>query len=179
MPRLLSLLVCFLVLAPLWSSIWSWAWSAGAGSAWAATVGKETGLPVPRYVSLRSGEVNVRSGPGSRYPIQWVFKRRNLPVAVVAEFDTWRKIRDFESTEGWVHQSMLSGRRMIQVIGQVRTLRRDPGGSAPAVARMEPGVLGNLEDCQHEWCEVRVSGLSGWISRAHIWGVDVKEGLGE
>ena len=67
---------------------------------------------------------------------------------------------------------------MVQVIGQIRTLRRDPGESASAVARLEPGVLANLEDCRHEWCEIRVSGLSGWVSRAHIWGVDVKEALG-
>jgi SH3-like domain-containing protein len=130
-------------------------------------------------VSLRSNEVNVRAGPGARYPIEWVFKRRNLPVEVVAEFDTWRKIRDFEGTEGWAHQSMLSGRRMVQVIGQIRTLRRDPGESASAVAHLEPGVLANLEDCRHEWCEIRAFGLSGWVSRAHIWGVDVKEAFGK
>ena len=171
MLRLISLFVCLLVLSPVRFPM--------VPVVQAATVGKQTGLPVPRYVSLRSGEVNVRAGPGSRYPIEWVFKRRSLPVEVVAEFDTWRKIRDFEGTEGWVHQSMLSGRRMIQVIGQIRTLRRDPGSSAPAVARMEPGVLGNLEDCQHKWCEIQVSGLSGWVSRAHIWGVGVKEGLSE
>jgi SH3-like domain-containing protein len=171
MLRLISLLFCLLVLCPVLFPI--------VPAAQAATVGKQTGLPVPRYVSLRSSEVNVRAGPGSRYPIEWVFKRRSLPVEVVAEFDTWRKIRDFEGTEGWVHQSMLSGRRMIQVIGQIRTLRRDPGSSAPAVARMEPGVLANLENCQLQWCEIQVSGLSGWVSRAHIWGVGVKEGLGE
>lgn len=142
-----------------------------------ADVGRETGLPVPRYVSLHSSEVNVRAGPGSRYPIKWVFQRRSLPVEVVAEFDTWRKIRDFEGTEGWVHQSVLSGRRTVLVIGEIRTLRRDPGRSAPAVARMEPGVLGQLDDCRFEWCEIRVSGIAGWVSRAHIWGVDVKEAL--
>jgi len=177
MPRSIPVFVYLLMLIPALAVLGTAGALMSAPIAEAATIGKETGLPVPRYVSLRSGEVNVRAGPGSRYPIEWVFKRRNLPVEVVAEFDTWRKIRDFEGTEGWVHQSMLSGRRMIQVIGQVRTLRRDPGGSAPAVARMEPGVLGNLEDCLHEWCEIRVSGLSGWVSRAHIWGVDVKESL--
>ena len=171
MLRLINLFFCLLVLCPVLFPI--------VPAVRAATVGKQTGLPVPRYVSLRSGEVNVRAGPGSRYPIEWVFKRRSLPVEVVAEFDTWRKIRDFEGTEGWVHQSMLSGLRMIQVIGQIRTLRRDPGSSAPAVARMEPGVLANLENCQQKWCEIQVSGLSGWVSRAHIWGVGVKEGLGE
>lgn len=153
-------------------------WSASPRASDGA-VGKETGLPVPRYVSLRAAEVNVRTGPGSRYPIDWVYKRRSLPVEVVAEFDTWRKIRDFEGTEGWVHQSMLSGRRTVLVIGQVRTLRRDPGNSAPAVARMEPGVLGQLEACEHEWCEIRVSGIAGWVSRSHIWGVGLNEALAD
>jgi SH3-like domain-containing protein len=165
MLKLLSVIVCLVFLG-----------STGP-SAVAATVGKQTGLPVPRYVSLRSNEVNLRAGPGARYPIEWVFKRRSLPIEIVAEFDTWRKIRDFEGTEGWAHQSMLSGRRMVQVIGAIRTLRRYASDLSSAVARLEPGVLANLEDCQHEWCEVRVSGFSGWVSRAHIWGVDIKEAL--
>lgn len=142
----------------------------------AATLGKHTGLPVPRYVSLKAREVNVRTGPGGRYPITWVFQRRRLPVEVVAEFDTWRKIRDFEGTQGWVHESMLSGRRTVLVIGGIRTLHRDPSHSALVVARMEPGVLARLEECGYEWCEIKVSGLSGWISRAHIWGVGLTEG---
>ena len=167
MLRLLSVIACLIFLGSTGLSVM------------AATVGKQTGLTVPRYVSLRSNEVNVRAGPGARYPIEWVFKRRGLPVEVVAEFDTWRKIRDFEGTKGWAHKSMLSGRRMVQVIGQIRTLRRDPGELAPAVARLEPSVLAKLEDCRHEWCEIRISGLSGWVSRAHIWGVDVKEAFGK
>ena len=142
----------------------------------AVTLGKQTGLPVPRYVSLSAQEVNVRTGPGGRYPIAWVFQRRSLPVEVVAEFDTWRKIRDFEGTQGWVHQSMLSGRRTVLVIGELRALRHDPSSTASAVARLEPGVLARLEGCRPEWCEIKVSGLFGWISRAHIWGVGSAEG---
>ncbi|MBM85471.1 MAG: hypothetical protein CMM47_05565 [Rhodospirillaceae bacterium] len=143
----------------------------------AATMGKQTGLPVPRYVSLRAEEVNVRTGPGSRYPIAWVFQRRSLPVEVVAEFDTWRKIRDSDGTQGWVHQSMLSGRRTVLVIGDTRTLRLDPNRSAPVVARMEPGVLARLQACSYDWCEVKVSGLTGWVNRAYIWGVGLAEGI--
>ena len=75
-----------------------------------ADLGKETGLRVPRFVSMNSAKVNVRAGPGTRYPIKWVFQRKTLPVQIVAESDTWRKIRDFEGIEGWVHQRMLSGR---------------------------------------------------------------------
>ena len=95
-------------------------------------------LPVPRFVTLKGDEVNVRAGPGRRYPINWVFLRRSMPVEVVAEFDTWRKIRDFEGIEGWVHQSLLSGRRGALILGDgLRDLRRSPDPEAP-VGRPRP-----------------------------------------
>jgi len=143
----------------------------------ATTVGTETGLPIPRYVTLRAKEVNVRAGPGARYPIEWVYQRPNLPVEVVAEFDTWRKIRDHDGTEGWVHQSMLSGRRAVLVIGGDHLLRRRPDPGAPPVARVEAGVIGTLEGCRRDWCEIGVAGLGGWIHRSQIWGVRVDEAL--
>ncbi|MCR9070446.1 MAG: SH3 domain-containing protein [Alphaproteobacteria bacterium] len=139
------------------------------------SVGSETGLPIPRFVTLRAREVNVRTGPGVRYPIDWVYQRPNLPVEVVAEFDTWRKIRDFEGTEGWVHQSMLSGRRTVIVVTAVRMLRREPAESAPAMARLEPGVIAWLEVCRDDWCEVEVAGIDGWLRRGDVWGVRVGE----
>ena len=148
-----------------------------AGPAIAATVGTETGLPIPRYVTLRAKEVNVRAGPGVRYPIEWVYQRPNLPVEVIAEFDTWRKIRDPDGTEGWVHQQMLSGRRAVLVIGAERLLRRTPEPNAPTVARLEIGVIGWLDGCRQDWCEVDVAGLDGWIPRSHIWGVRADEAL--
>jgi SH3-like domain-containing protein len=163
---LLTVLIAFVVLL-----------TGGAAPVLARTVGSETGLPIPRYVTLRTAEANMRSGPGVRYPVQWVFLRRNLPVEVIAEFDNWRKIRGHENTEGWVHQSMLSGRRTVVVIGPVRTLRREPTDSTPAVARMEAGVIGWLEECRPQWCEVEVSGITGWVHRAHIWGVRETEAL--
>lgn len=143
----------------------------------AETVGSVTGLPVPRYVTLRADEVNVRTGPGVRYPVDWVFVRENMPVEIVSEFENWRKIRDFEGTEGWVHQSMLSGRRAVLVIGRNRTLRRESTDSAPAVAHMEPGVIAWLDSCVQEWCEIEVAGLSGWVHRSAIWGVRADEAL--
>ena len=139
---------------------------AGAGSATAGTDSK-----IPRFLSLRADTVNVRAGPGVRYPVQWVYKRRSLPVEVIAEFDTWRKIRDFEGTEGWVHQNMLSGRRTTIVTRTTRTLRREAKNAAAAVARLEPGVLGRLLECEGEWCRVEVAGLKGWLRRGEIWGV--------
>ena len=129
------------------------AMSLAAGrKATADTLGSETKLPVPRFVSLRSGEVNLRTGPGTNYPVDWVFVRRELPVEVIAEFDVWRKIRDWQGTVGWVHQSMLDGRRTARVTGADRELRSEPVDSAAAVARLAPGVIGRLLECEAAWC---------------------------
>ena len=95
-----------------------------------ADLGKETGLRVPRFVSMNSSKVNVRAGPGTRYPIKWVFQRKTLPVQIIAESDTWRKIRDFEGIEGWVHQRMLSGRRRAVVTGAIQQLKKEPQETA-------------------------------------------------
>src|SRR5882762_6474783 len=112
----------------------------------------ESSLPVPRFVSLRSDEVNVRTGPGVRYPIDWVFQRKTMPVQILAEVETWRKIRSIDGTEGWVHQSMLTGRRTAIVLGEVRTLRRKNDPEAAAVVLLEPGVIGALLECRTTWC---------------------------
>ncbi len=130
----------------------------------------ESGLPLPRFVSLRADKVNVRTGPGVRYPVDWVFVRRGLPVEVVAEFEHWRKVRDWEGTEGWVHQSMLSGARSVLVAGKIRALRARPAANAAVVARAEPGVVAELLECEGDWCRVEAAGFRGWIRRADAWG---------
>jgi SH3-like domain-containing protein len=136
-----------------------------------ALAANKTGLPLPRFVSLRKDKVNVRTGPGIRYPVDWVFTYRNMPVEIVAEFETWRKIRDWQGTIGWVHQSMLSGRRWVIVRDSTQPLYRTGEANAPIVARVESKVLGRLKQCRSAWCEVDVSGIQGWIRRAAIWGV--------
>jgi SH3-like domain-containing protein len=128
-------------------------------------------LPVPRFVSLRSEQVNVRTGPGERYPIDWIFNRKDLPVEIVAEFENWRKIRDFEGAEGWVHQRMLIGRRSILVRDKVRELHSKPQSEAEVVARLEPNVVAKLIECQGPWCRVEAQGIAGWLRRAEFWGV--------
>jgi SH3-like domain-containing protein len=130
-----------------------------------------TGLPLPRFVSLRASEVNLRTGPGVRYPIEWVYRRRNMPVEIIDEFETWRRIRDWEGTVGWVHQSMLQGRRTLRVTGEMRVVRRSPDPSASPVVRLEPGVLGRLESCEEVWCEVEIAGFSGWLRRDEFYGL--------
>lgn len=138
-----------------------------------AMAGETSGLPLPRFVSLRSDEVNLRTGPGQRYPIDWIYARKDLPVEVIAEFEAWRKIRDWQGTEGWVHQSMLSGRRMMVVIGGQHQLRGSDGDSADILAVVEPGVLGRLLQCprNRDYCRVEVDRVQGWFKRDEIWGV--------
>lgn len=132
----------------------------------------DKGGKLPRYASLRSAEVNVRTGPGPRYPVDWVFMRRDMPVEIVAEFDTWRKIRDWQNTEGWVHQSMLSSRRFVLVVAdEVQPLLRRADDTGPAVAILEPGVVAQLVQCDLQWCRLQATRVSGWVKRNSIWGV--------
>ncbi len=130
-----------------------------------------TGLPLPRFVSLRASEVNLRSGPGTRYPIDWVYRRSGMPVEIIDEFDTWRRIRDWQGTEGWVHQSMVQGRRSVLITGQRRTLKRRPEAAAPGVAMLDAGVIAGLERCRDGWCEVSAGGYSGWLPRDSFYGL--------
>lgn len=129
-----------------------------------------TNLPLPRFAVLRASQVNLRTGPGVRYPIDWIFQRRNLPVEITAEFENWRKIRDEQGTEGWVHRQMLSGKRSVLIIGGEQVLRRQADSSSPAVARLEPGVIAQIVECNGDWCRVEASGFRGWLPRAGTWG---------
>ncbi len=135
-------------------------------------------LPVPRFVSVKRGEVNVRAGPGMRYPIEWIFQRQDLPLEITQEFENWRKIRDSEGTEGWVNAVELQGRRYVVIEGAIRAVRDDPAADARVVARAEPGVVGKLDKCPAEsidWCRVEVNGIRGWVRRGEIWGVYPQE----
>src|SRR5262249_48353044 len=126
---------------------------------------------LPKYFSLRADEVNLRAGPGVRYPIEWVIRRRNMPVEVVAEFETWRRIRDIEGREGGVPQSMLSTRRPAVVTGEIRTVQARPDAESPAVAKVEPGVVVTLNECRDQWCRIDAGGYRGWLKRSDFWGV--------
>ena len=127
---------------------------------------------VPRFASLGAGKVNLRAGPGVQYPIAWVFLRRGLPVEVVAEFEHWRKVRDRDGAEGWVHRSLLSGKRTVMVGGRtIGVLYRDADAASFPVARVEPGVVADLLACHDDWCRVKAAGIRGWIARGQLWGV--------
>jgi len=126
---------------------------------------------LPRFATLRADEVNLRTGPGERYPIDWVLIRKGLPVEIVQEFDVWRKIRDSQGSEGWVHQRMLTGARNVLIEGGVRILHVEPDAASPPVARAEAGVLARLLECRGPWCRVEAQGIKGWLKRDEVWGV--------
>ena len=147
-----------------------------AGPALADTEAK---LPVPRFVTLGADEVNLRTGPGMRYPVRLVVRREGLPVEVIREFDIWREVRDMEGDEGWVHKNMLSGRRAVIVKGTVQTLLKKPEANARPVVKVEPGVIAALDECNDDWCRIEAAGYTGWISRDAVWGVYSGERIGE
>lgn len=134
-----------------------------------------TGLPLPRFVSTRSAQVNVRTGPGERYPVQWVLKKQGMPVEITAEYENWRKIRDWEGTEGWVHMALLSGRRSVVIYPDDGVLRNSPDAIARPLARLQKGVLAQIRECRTDWCKVilgsAATDTSGWVSKSSLWGV--------
>ena len=149
------------------------AWLAINSSAFAA---ERESFPVPRFVTLKSDEVNSRAGPDTRYPIRWTYVRKGEPVEVVAEYDLWREIKDFQGEKGWVHKSMLSGKRAVIVTSnELVTLTNKPADKAQAVGQMEPGVRAELLACKGDWCRIQAGEVAGWISRQSLWGVYAKE----
>jgi len=134
-----------------------------------------SGLPIPRFVSLKSDEVNVRVGPGKRYPIRYVYKREHLPVQIVEEFAHWRKIADYEGASGWVHKGMVDGKRRALIMGKPRTLYAKPDPESRAVMQAKPRVIGQVKRCAPDWCELEIEGREGWLRKADIWGVTREE----
>lgn len=126
--------------------------------------------PLPRFASLKSSEVNVRTGPGIRYPIRWVYKKKWLPMEIVEEYDHWRKVRDVSGETGWVHRSLLSGHRTIHVTDETLTLRREPNANAAPVLRAERGVTGDLIECDTQWCRLQIADRKGWAIKTSFWG---------
>jgi SH3-like domain-containing protein len=128
---------------------------------------------IPRFAALKTDDTNMRRGPGQRYPIDWVYQRRDLPVEVEREYDVWRLVRDPEGVQGWVHQVTLSDRRTFMVTDKDATLRADAKDTASAVAVLKVGVIGRLKECDEgsQWCQVQAGGYRGYLRRDQIWGL--------
>jgi SH3-like domain-containing protein len=133
--------------------------------------GPVTNLPLPRYVSLKASEANVRRGPSLTHRIDWVFVRRDLPLRITAEHGHWRRVQDREGAGGWVHYSLLSGVRTVAVEVDRLALRARPDPRAPVTARLEAGVIARLGACRPDWCRLTAGGYRGWARKAGLWGV--------
>jgi SH3-like domain-containing protein len=146
--------------------------------------GSETGLPLPRFATTRDDPVNVRVGPGERYKIAWVYVKAGMPVEIIEEFDTWRKIRDVDGSEGWVHQNLLSGKR-VGIAAPWRQQESIPllsgrGDSDGVRAFLAAGLRVQIARCDGSWCEVSATGsgenapsgtFSGYLRQSELWGV--------
>src|SRR3569623_2428231 len=134
-----------------------------------------SGLPVPRYVSLKSEHVNVRAGPTKDNDVAWGYTRSGLPVEITAEFENWRRVRDSEGAEGWVYHSLLSGHRTAVVTmkqkGELAALRDDPNEDSAVAARLQAGVIAQEKRCTGKWCSITGDGFDGWIEQQRLWGV--------
>lgn len=145
------------------------------------TTGSVSGLPVPRFVSLKSDRVNVRSGPNKDQEVRWVYTRAGMPVEITAEFENWRRIRDWEGAEGWVYHSLLSGRRSAVVVPDLKNdlvpLYENADPKSAETARLQSGVLGTLKSCTGSWCEFVGKNFDGWIRQERLWGAYPNEKL--
>lgn len=137
-----------------------------------------SGLPLPRFVSLKSRRVNMRIGPSTDFPVSWMYMQSGVPVEIIQEYENWRRIRDADGTEGWVNQALLSGERTGVAAPWMRSrsegvyvnMRREPQNSAEITARLEPGVMLRIGECNGTWCRADTEGAKGWVSQAEIWG---------
>lgn len=135
-----------------------------------------SGLPLPRFVSLKSARVNSRIGPGLNYSVDWMYLKQGLPMEIIQEYDNWRRVRDADGAEGWINQSLLSGKRTGIVAPWQRDkdvtmeLKAKPDEAAALVARVEPGAIGTIRKCDGQWCEMSFGKNRGWMVQSQVWG---------
>ncbi|MCF2906545.1 aspartyl-trna synthetase [Octadecabacter sp. CECT 8868] len=137
--------------------------------------GPVTNLPMPRYVSLKANEANIRRGPSLSHRIDWVFQRRDMPLRVVGEYGHWRRVVDREGMGGWVHYSLISGNRTVIIDSDLLVLRSQPLPNATEVAMLELGVIADLGECGAEWCRLSAGGYRGWAPKTALFGVGADE----
>jgi len=137
--------------------------------------GPETNLPLPRYVSMKAAEGFARRGPSQTHAVDWVFRRRDMPLQVTGEYGHWRRVQDIDGEGGWMHFSLLSGVRTVIVVEDYTPLHRLPDAGTPPVAYAERGVIARLGSCQPDWCRITADGYRGWVPKAALWGVDAGE----
>lgn len=137
--------------------------------------GPVTNLPLPRFVSLKASEANVRRGPSLTHRVDWVFKRRGMPLEVTAEYGHWRRVRDRDGAGGWIHYALISGNRTVLIEEDLTQARQRPEETAPVIAAFELGVVAVLGSCSLNWCEIAKDGHKGWAEKRKLWGVTAGE----
>jgi SH3-like domain-containing protein len=150
----------------------------GTKAAEELTTGTVTGLPLPRFVSLKPSDTPMRQGPGKDHSITWVYKRAGLPVEVTAEYFNWRRVRDADGTEGWIYHTRLSGKRTAMVNS------RDNGAEplfdrasldSGVSAKLENGVVAQVESCDGRWCRIHGDAYDGYMMQDRLWGIYMGE----
>lgn len=158
----------------------------------AKDTGKETGLPLPRFVSLKSNKSNLRNGASIKNAIKWTYLKKGYPMEVIAEFENWRKLRDIDGTEGWINENLITGKRNAVIIGnklktnprsynlkqQEMLLFRAPDENSYPTVKVEFGVIGSIKKCEIDWCKIKVENYIGWIRKDNLWGVYKEEIIG-
>ena len=133
--------------------------------------GQVTNLPIPRYVSLKTNEANARRGPSLSHKIDWIYKRQNMPLEIYAEYENWRRVRDFEGLGGWVHYTLLSGKRYVLIKNELLEMRLLPSMESQVIAKVPQFNIANLDKCNKDWCRIIDNGYKGWVQKSEIWGV--------
>jgi SH3-like domain-containing protein len=141
----------------------------------AAEKGAVTNLPLPRFVSLKASKANARRGPSLSHRIDWVYKRKQMPLEIYAEYENWRRVRDIEGAGGWVHYSLLSGVRTVILTVNMQPLTKGPDENSNIVARFEKDVIAEIKKCYLDWCQLTSGGYKGWVPKTSLWGVHEKE----
>ncbi len=137
--------------------------------------GPVTNLPLPRYVSMKAAEGNVRRGPSLTHRIDWIYTRRDMPLQITAEHGHWRRVQDRDGAGGWVHYSLLSGVRTVIVEQDMLELHARPDPRAQVTAKLALGVIARLGACELDWCRLTAGGYRGWAPKSALWGVKNSE----
>ncbi len=141
-----------------------------------ATMASPHKLPIPRFVTIKFNEANARTGPKKDCPIEWVFVKKGEPVEVVAEYEQWRKIRDIKGEGGWVHSSLISGKRSVVIISKNTVMMlKSPGDYNQIIAKLSPDLRCNLHKCKKDWCQIICKSYRGWVARKFLWGIYPEE----
>ncbi len=137
-----------------------------------ANIGKETGLEIPRYVSLKSNDANIRVGPSKNYPVEIKYIKKNYPLKILEEYGEWRKVEDFKNNKGWIHKSLISGTRTGIILSKDNkniTLLNTVNGNV--IGEVGQGNIVYLKKCKIDWCLISTGNFKGWMDKKYIWGV--------